>query len=557
MSGLVARIVKEILAGCTSPLTLEQLLNEIGDKGYPNVSKKDVEAYLFRGKSNGQVCELAILGRSAIGWTLTDSLKEKLGMIAPKVKSQSPNANQSAQSSLFDRLYTWQTKALGKWERSGCRGIVEAVTGTGKTMVALAAWEMLSKRERPLHTLIVVPTIELMNQWHDCFQTIFPEKRVGRIGDRFHDDFSRATVCISVINSAVAKLDKLFEHLRRCNAKTFLIADECHRYIDPRVFSRIRRFPFTFAMGLSATVEPFEVAGIGKVIFTYKFADAVRDGLVPRFDLVNSSVTLTGGEAADYERLTDKLRDQFELVKDVFSEELDGLEGKAFFRKLQSMVLKPDGTQERTIVRLFSLMFQRSKISYTAERKMILAKEVALTLLNEGRKKMLVFFERIKCAEEVQEEVDEAEHLERETAEHLASLVTSVGLNWCRVLHSGLAREERKQTLKEFREAKVAALFVCRVLDEGLDVPEIDAALLVASTQSERQRIQRIGRALRKGDGNKCPLIVTLFIPETTDRNVTGDDKEHFGEAADIYWETEESCVPRVRKLLEKADSHG
>ena len=76
---------------------------------------------------------------------------------------------------------------------------------------------------------------------------------------------------------------------------------------------------------------------------------------------------------------------------------------------------------------------------------------------------------------------------------------------WCRVLHSGLDQKERKSVLDEFRVNGVSALLTCRVLDEGLDVPQIDAALLVASTQSRRQRIQRIGRALRKGDGNKTP----------------------------------------------------
>ena len=97
---------------------------------------------------------------------------------------------------------------------------------------------------------------------------------------------------------------------------------------------------------------------------------------------------------------------------------------------------------------------------------------------------------------------------------------------------------------------KVAALLACRVLDEGVDVPEIDAALLVASTQSKRQRIQRIGRALRRGDGQKRPLIITLFVPETNDRNVTQEDASVFGSAAKIHRVTEEDCLPTIRALL-------
>ena len=124
------------------------------------------------------------------------------------------------------------------------------------------------------------------------------------------------------------------------------------------------------------------------------------------------------------------------------------------------------------------------------------------------------------------------------------------GTNWCQVLHSGLAREERRTRLEEFRRNTVAALLACRVLDEGLDVPEIDAAILVASSQSKRQRIQRVGRSLRKGDGKKRPLVITLYVPETTDVNVTAEDSELFGEAAKIYKETAETCLSCVHRLL-------
>ena len=70
-------------------------------------------------------------------------------------------------------LYPWQTKALAEWEKHRCRGMIEAVTGSGKTRVALAAWNQLwhqlRMKSKALNTLVVVPTIPLMNQWHECF----------------------------------------------------------------------------------------------------------------------------------------------------------------------------------------------------------------------------------------------------------------------------------------------------------------------------------------------------------------------------------------------------
>jgi superfamily II DNA or RNA helicase len=392
-----------------------------------------------------------------------------------------------------------------------------------------------------------VPTIPLMNQWYDSFQALFPDRRIGRIGDKYRDDFSRATICVAVINSAVIRVERLLQHCRSGPTKSLLIADECHRYIDAPVFSEIRRFPFDHVMALSATIDPFEVRGYGKIIYSYTFADAVRDELVPRFDLMNVAVPLTKGEQEDYDELTEKIGDQIQQVKLMFEDQLRGVPDTWFFRKLKQLLLRPDGTEEPSIKYLFGLLFRRTKIVYTAQYKMRLAKEISQLLLNQGRKKMIAFFERIQSAEDVQED------LAVETAERLKQELAAICPMWCRVLHSGLPQDERRSVLDEFRRNGVSALLTCRVLDEGLDVPQIDAALLVASTQSRRQRIQRIGRALRKGNGGKRPLVITLHVPGTTDGNVTADDRELFGEAADIHRVTDRDCLATLRTLLTDA----
>jgi RNA polymerase primary sigma factor len=527
----------------SGPATPDQLLQHAADAGYPHITKRELMELLQRSEANGWVRQTAIPNRREKGWALTERRKETLGLVP---KPAEVVQHESESRLLFDRLYNWQKQAVCAWEARHHRGIVEAVTGSGKTKVALAAWERLKSKQKLLHTLIVVPTIPLMNQWHEAFHAEFPEKSLGRIGGGHHDDFSRFSICVAVVNSAVRRLRDLFEHLDRCPAKTFLIADECHRYIDPEVFSRIRRFSFNFSLGLSATIDPFQVDGLGQVVCTYRFGDAVRDGLIPRFDLVNCPVPMTPGEAADYRNLSLKLSEQFDLVKDAYQDQLQGVTGNQVFRKLQSMLKQPEYEHARDIRRLFGLMFRRASISYKAENKMELAKEILLLLLN-GKRKMLVFFERIQSAADLQDEVEGADRLEIETANALAE---QVGVNWCKVLHSGLGAEERRERLEEFRSATVAALLVCRVLDEGVDVPDMDAAIMVASTQSVRQRIQRTGRVLRRKEGKKKPLVVTLYVPETSDRNVVVDDYETFAEAADVHRVAHTRCVEKLRALL-------
>jgi len=59
------------------------------------------------------------------------------------------------------RPFSWQTVAAAVWDHSGRKGVVEAVTGTGKTHVGLETIDNLIRTERRLSTLIVVPTILL------------------------------------------------------------------------------------------------------------------------------------------------------------------------------------------------------------------------------------------------------------------------------------------------------------------------------------------------------------------------------------------------------------
>ena len=178
-------------------------------------------------------------------------------------------------------LHPWQASALGAWNRAKRQGIIEAVTGSGKTYVAFGALAELQNEDRRLNTLIVVPTVPLMNQWVSKLSELFPERRVGRIGGGFSDDFSRFPfACVAVINSAVRHVHRLLQHTIHGPVKSFLIADECHHYIDAPVFRQIRSFPFHYTLGLSATIDPYEVCGLGKVIFEYGFGDANRDDLV-------------------------------------------------------------------------------------------------------------------------------------------------------------------------------------------------------------------------------------------------------------------------------------
>lgn len=182
-------------------------------------------------------------------------------------------------------LRRWQAEALAAWEAGGCRGIVGAVTGGGKTVFALACIE----RRKPETALIVVPTVALLDQWWEETAAHF-----GWALDEVNILSSRGrlrggTVNIGVLNT-VAKLDVTRSRV----GDLMLVVDECHKAASP-TFRAVLDVPAVATLGLSATPErPYDdglaevlVPALGPVIYQYTYAEALRDGVIVPFELRN------------------------------------------------------------------------------------------------------------------------------------------------------------------------------------------------------------------------------------------------------------------------------
>src|SRR6476469_9012384 len=118
------------------------------------------------------------------------------------------------------KLYRWQLDALVSWLRCGRRGVIEAVTGSGKTEVAIAAASDALRRGR--FVLVLVPSRVLMEQWHGRLTEALPSVRIGRLGDSGRDGPSDCDVLVATRHSAAAHQPVPGE------GGGLLIADECH-----------------------------------------------------------------------------------------------------------------------------------------------------------------------------------------------------------------------------------------------------------------------------------------------------------------------------------------
>ena len=135
-------------------------------------------------------------------------------------------------------LYLWQEECLSAWFNNHCRGIVQAVTGSGKTLLALEAArrleDKLKKSGKKLKVKIVVPTSALMRQWERAvsefrISAALPPQKIGLRGGGFKDR-TDCSYMIYVINSARYELaSQILSELQESET-ILLIADECHHY---------------------------------------------------------------------------------------------------------------------------------------------------------------------------------------------------------------------------------------------------------------------------------------------------------------------------------------
>jgi superfamily II DNA or RNA helicase len=81
--------------------------------------------------------------------------------------------------------------------------------------------------------------------------------------------------------------------------------------------------------------------------------------------------------------------------------------------------------------------------------------------------------------------------------------------------------KERHTVLTRFREGAYRAIVTSHVLNEGVDVPEASVAIILSGTASQREFIQRLGRVLRRGQGDKVAVLYEVIAEETSEENVS------------------------------------
>lgn len=429
-----------------------------------------------------------------------------------------------------ETLHQWQRDAVTSWEQGDGhgqhRGTLEIFTGGGKTLIALSAFGRVSSAVPEVKLAVVVPTEALARQWEANLieRTSLEAADIGMLGAGRSDRLEDHRALVAVINSAAKHLPAMATN----STPLMLVVDECHR-AGARTFARVLQTPARYRLGLSATPDREEVDEqglpleydehllgqlLGKVVYRFSLKDARRIGWLPEYKIHHHGVSLLPDEQVQYERTSRRVSDLADSLQAYGVQS-----GQARFAATKG------GEVGQVASAYIAAVARRKDLLYRAEeRERIAVRIVAKAATRERTPRILLFHERVV----------EATRLYERLCAALPELRIALE-------HSQLPTLQRQEAIRAFRSGEVRVLVSVKSLVEGIDVPEADVGVSVASSSSVRQRVQSLGRVLRRsfdGSEDKQADMHVIYAAETVDEAIYAkeDWSDLTGEDANRYW---------------------
>jgi superfamily II DNA or RNA helicase len=371
-------------------------------------------------------------------------------------------------------LRPYQQDALDAWETGGGlprRGCLELPTGSGKTVVAIAAIERCA-----IPTLVVVPTLDLLDQWRGELEREF-DVPVGQFGG---GEQREEVLTVSTYDSAYLKAEEIGDRFG------LVVFDEVHHLGGEGYRDVARLLAAPARLGLTATFErpddAHEVVAdlVGPLVYRLSVDDLAGDHLAP-YDVKRLAVELTPAE-----------RERYEAQQGTFTDYLARSDIRFTSGSDYQELVKRSGTDPAAREAL--LAKQRARRIMMGSQAKLDALEGILDDHRDDR--VIVFTAHNALAYDIAERF-------------LVPAITH---------HTGTS--ERRDVLGRFRDGTYSRVVSSNVLDEGVDVPDANVAVIVSGSGSEREFTQRLGRILRpKEDGGRA-LLYEIVARDTAEERV-------------------------------------
>lgn len=424
----------------------------------------------------------------------------------------------NATNSLFGRpmlpksdfeVREYQQDAVDKWVRNGYQGLFDMATGTGKTFTALLAMERLYNDTRgDLAVIITCPYQHLVEQWVDDLE-LFGIKPIiaysrskqkdwkqilsGAVLDRRLNLPSARFFCCITTNATLSG-EWMRSCLGRLKRNVLIVADEAHNLGAP-MYQSVLKEHYAYRLALSATFDRHhdedgtEVLRryFGNTCIEYSLGKAIQEGMLSKYRYYPIPVTLTEDELDKYQQLTRELGKCFEAHS-----------GKRRLSKRGEIIAQ-----------------QRARLVAAASNKIPRLRETIAPYIRGNH--ILVYCGAAQSLPEGEDRTQPDAGDQRQ----ITRVVDLLG-NELEMRVSKFTSEEdisERETLKkEFDNGNLQALVAIKCLDEGVNIPSIKTAFMLASTTNPKEYIQRRGRLLRLSPGKEYAEIYDFVtLPYSTD----------------------------------------
>lgn len=410
------------------------------------------------------------------------------------------------------KLREYQIEAVASWVDNNYNGIFEMATGTGKTFTALSCFKELSDTKDRLLTVIACPQSHLIDQWIDEIKKFHdgPIITASSKNAKWKEDLSDLVVnyFLGIVDKAIVltthvslSSDFFLDKIHEIEVERLLIVDEVHGIGSEKQMLGLDEC-YEYRLGLSATPSRwFDDYGTQIIIDYFK-------GVVFEFDITRALTEFNPDTGKTY--LTPYIYKP--IIVNLNDEELEE------YRELSTKIAylfatnkQSDGDKNT----LNGVLFKRRNIINNAEEKY--AAFINILKENPDIDKLIIF-----CSPQQIDKVQEILNSEGVTPQH--RFTQEQGAN--KTKKKGYS--EREYLLKKFEEGSYKALVAIKCLDEGVDVPSAENAIIMSSTTNPREHVQRRGRILRNAPGKEIATIydILVFPEEKTDVGKKIRDKE-------------------------------
>lgn len=407
----------------------------------------------------------------------------------------------------YPRLPDWfkpreyQLEAINNWKANGYNGLLSMATGTGKTLTGLLGLTTLFNSEKKLASIIVCPYQHLVEQWADdvrtfninpvlCYSKYDWKSQVYRkvkfINNGTIDNFTIITTNSTFTSSYM----KEFISQIKCNI--LLIVDEAHNSSQGEMQAALDN-KYKYKLGLSATPKKFRndaatdfiFSYFGGEVFSFDLKRAIEENYLTKYYYYPHVISLTDDEQERYNDLSTK------IAKNIREEN-----GKVIINDFAK-----------------NLLIKRARLIAAASNKMSVLKRLLEDYTNKNY--ILIYCGAAKTTDDNGDKIKQINRV-------------------CRILgnefgisnHKFTAEEtpdERKEIIDMFSDGKsLQAIVAIKCLDEGVNIPAIQHAFILASSTDPKEFIQRRGRVLRKYKDKEFAFIHD-FVTVPSSYDYTGN----------------------------------